>query len=170
VKKLLALMLMLGCGSAQALPVTWTFENTFFDWGGQLTGSFDFDADTGAFSNINVITTSSGSFTLPGAEYNKCAWSYQCGDAETLLFAVRENDDETPSSGLHILLTQALTNAGGTVALRTGGFCEWNPNCGPSYEFFYNASVPRSDIRNMISGQVSAVPIPAAVWLDCSAG
>ena len=45
--------------------LTWTINNHSYEYGGYLTGSFDFDADTGAFSNIDITSHTQFDFTHP---------------------------------------------------------------------------------------------------------
>ena len=53
-KKLLLILIML-TGTASADPVTWTIDGIFDD-GGQVLGSFVYDADTETFSEIMIET------------------------------------------------------------------------------------------------------------------
>lgn len=53
--------------AASGNPLTWTVSNAVFDDGGSLTGTFDYDADTGAVSNWNLVTTPGT--TLSGFAY-----------------------------------------------------------------------------------------------------
>jgi hypothetical protein len=45
-RRTLGVILLSVVGSAQAVPVTWTFEDVVFDGGGTLSGSFVFDVDS----------------------------------------------------------------------------------------------------------------------------
>ena len=52
------LTLLLITSSATAAPVTWTIDSmSFYFTGGRAYGSFDYDASTNQFSNINITTT-----------------------------------------------------------------------------------------------------------------
>jgi len=56
-----SIVLMLVTASAQAMSISWTFENAIFDDATSLTGSFDFDTDggfwdPGAYSNVSLDT------------------------------------------------------------------------------------------------------------------
>jgi hypothetical protein len=70
-KKLIALASLLGCGVAQAIPVTFTIENAIFEDGGRLLGSFTFDDETFEYSDISITTT--GGATFDGGIYNYLA-------------------------------------------------------------------------------------------------
>src|SRR5262245_37663950 len=63
---LAAIISVLCVANANAVPLTWTLNNATFTDGGMATGSYMFDADTAAFSNIS-ITTSGG--VLPATSY-----------------------------------------------------------------------------------------------------
>jgi hypothetical protein len=67
-KKLIAAFLLLGFGSAQAIPVIWTLEGVLFEDGGTASGSFVYDADTSTFSDTYIVTTSGSMF--PGEAYH----------------------------------------------------------------------------------------------------
>ena len=47
-RHVLAVILLLAVGSAQAVPVTWTLQDVVFDDGATLSGSFVFDVDSDA--------------------------------------------------------------------------------------------------------------------------
>ena len=53
---LLSIGMLLTTQTAVAVVRTWTFANVTFEDGGTLTGSFDFDADTTSYSNIDIST------------------------------------------------------------------------------------------------------------------
>ena len=81
-----AILLSLVAVSAQAMTVTWTFQNAFFGDGATLTGSFDYGM--GAYSNVSV-TTSNG--VLGGQDYdsviagNESGFISFAGGTETLM-------------------------------------------------------------------------------------
>lgn len=51
-------------GAALADPVTWTLNNVQTTLGATVTGSFVYDADTNAFSAINIVSSDGrGPFT-----------------------------------------------------------------------------------------------------------
>jgi hypothetical protein len=100
---------------ASAGPLLWTFSGATFADGATLTGSFDYDADSGAFSSVNVTisgsTNSAFNVTMtvddPGIYSNSTTLEFS-----TILPAVV---DETPS--LYIALSTAMTDAGGTIPI-----------------------------------------------------
>jgi hypothetical protein len=66
--------LALSVGAANANLVTWNLQDFVFSDGGTASGSFVFDANTGHYSNISIVTTAGTPIptraALPGASYN----------------------------------------------------------------------------------------------------
>jgi hypothetical protein len=156
-RSIIVTMMLLFSGSAAAIPVTWTFQDVVFDDGGVVTGSFIFDADrlptdNNSYTDISVISTDGSSLT--GASFADCL--FLCSSSTTVAF-------ETPDrvQRLWIKLDEGMTNSGGTISLTQG--CLPEP-CG-SFEDTY----PTTGDRLIISGVITAVPVPAAVWLFGSA-
>jgi hypothetical protein len=141
----LAVILLFVVGSAQAIPVTWTLDGVTFDDGGIASGSFVYDADVCCtIFDVNIHTTAGTSMT--GADY--LTNSSLAGNATGL--------NPTGTTGtLLLLFAEGLTNAGGSIALLPGP-------CFASCEF---RSEPISATRGVLTGSITAVPIPAAVWL-----
>jgi hypothetical protein len=162
-RKLVVLFFALGFGSVQAFPVTWTLEDVVFDDGGIAFGSFDYDTDTNAYSAIN-ITTTAGS-TLSGTQYGFINPDNPFITSDNPQF-VDATGDLTGAQTLPLYLQEGLTNSGGVVAFKLG-----NSLSGVSLEdvcFNSGCSVGGTP-RFMVSGYVTAVPIPAAAWLFGSA-
>ena len=149
-RKALAVILLFVVGSAQAIPVTWTLDGVTFDDGGIASGSFVYDADVCCtIFDVNIHTTAGTSMT--GADY--LTNSSLAGNTTTGL-------NPTGTTGtLLLLFAEGLTNAGGSIALVAGP-------CFASCEF---RSDPISATRGVLTGSITAVPIPAAVWLFGSA-
>jgi hypothetical protein len=128
----------------QAAPVTWTVNNAIFDDGATLTGQFDFNSETGVYSNVSLSTSSGTILTDP--------WSYDqvpVGDGTEAWLG--DTDIDIPNRRTLLLqFSLALSSAGGSVDLIG------------SEGFPGSLEVP----RNLLAGaSVSAVPVPAAVWL-----
>jgi len=127
------LLLLAVSSSAYAFSITWAFQDTLFDDGSALTGSFDFDADIGApggYSNID-LQTSDGALA---------ATSYTAFVLEDLSTDFRF----FTAAGTQILavtLSEAMTNAGGIIDVASGwlsaeiSFGTW------SYRFVETGSV-----------------------------
>lgn len=156
--KLLGIILCFGCASAWASPVQWTLNNVTFADGKTLQGTFTYDADTGQYSNVLMSASD-----LPWILYSD---TYQgpfhvlneANGSATNLYA-KTRYDSYPVTILNLYFDTALTNAGGVVSFLAS-----------SNESTYgNLSQPPLATRYIVSGNVSAVPLPAAVWLFASA-
>jgi hypothetical protein len=113
----LGVILLFVVGSAQAIPVVWTLQDVAFDDGGTATGSYVYDADSNAYSDINVTSTA-------GTAYTGESYTYVTGPryAETfLLTPYSPSSDLTGETTLVIFLADSMTNVGGTVQIRGGG-------------------------------------------------
>ena len=134
-------------------------SDVVFDDGGTASGTFDYDADTNIFTDVNVTTTS-GSL-LSGANYvSSHSSSFNPGFSTGLRFLTAP-----PPSGHSGLTTLSiifitLTNAGGIFDLLTGaGVTAREDTC------LDVACDTRLIKRTVVSGTLSAVPLPAAGWL-----
>jgi hypothetical protein len=159
-KNLMAAVLLLVVGSAQAAPLTWTLNNVTLrsdltGENGTLTGSFDYDADTNTYSNL-AIDSYEWLDDLDDAEfravYNDHEEQADYGSPVSLWGKAQLNDFE--SSELNLFFDAALTGAGGQVGISQ-----------TSYQIGYIEYRAWANV----GGTVSAVPIPAAVWLFGSA-
>jgi hypothetical protein len=152
VKSIFLLSVVFLSFSANASPLMWEFRDAFFDDGGSLSGTFVWDAETVTASSIEITTT--GGAVFGGLSYDTCQGG-QC---------TSEINSQSPrfiftggSSALFVEVDGPLTDSGGHLDIVTG-------TCAQSCE---NWGIGLS--RNVISGQISAVPVPAAVWLMISA-
>ncbi len=108
---LAAIGLSIVAAPAQAISVTWTFQNALFSDNTTLNGSFDYDAEiggAGGYSNINLATQDGA---LSGSSYDGGAaiWS----SSRWLM----------TNSGIHVLsvrLADAMTSAGGSIDISSG--------------------------------------------------
>jgi hypothetical protein len=147
--RFLFLVLVIFSISAQAAPVTWAVNNANFDDGGALTGQFDYDDVTDEYSNVS-LNVSAG--TLFDSAYYNLVFT---GDATEAWFPESGYIPGPLTRTLVLEFSQALSSAGGSVDLMgTDGYpgdFETTP-------------------RVLLAGAtLSAVPIPAAVWLFGSA-
>lgn len=143
---LTTLALAAGCSTAvQAMPVTWTFadigvagNSTMILSSLRLFGTFDFDAATGSYSNVDVDLFFAGHHSA----------SFDTADVQA------------GSSALQLLLVEVwgnaqfyfaapLTDAGGSVAL-SGGLSSQNP-------FLTNLEV------NSVGTTAATVPEPGSL-------
>jgi hypothetical protein len=157
----LFVMVFFGLSGANviAAPVTWTIDALAFDDGGSGSGSFTYDSHTNTYTGITIVTTSGS--VLTGSVYSFLNPSPLSASSHTGLALVSSDAaDLTGLPGLGLGFAEVLTNAGGTVLLTAGteGTC-LNFNCG---------SPDNTPTRSILSGRISAIPVPAAVWLFAS--
>ena len=58
----LALTALLAAGTSYAADKLWTFQSSFLSDGAAVTGTFDYNATTNLYSNINVTVASSADY------------------------------------------------------------------------------------------------------------
>ena len=140
--KSLIFVFVFTCWNAEAAVVTWTLKNVSLSGSGQIgsaNGSFDFDAATDTFSNINISAAETyGSI------------SFLNGDASFL-----ELSSGRPSF-LNMSFDSALTESGGTIGVAV-----------EETIILFTSPIPITAFLSG-SGFVTgtpAVPIPAAAWL-----
>lgn len=136
-----------------AMPVAWTIDSLIFDDGGTGSGTFTYDASTNTYSNIDIVTT-------PGTEFNGAHYGSVIAAApnDSDYLAVMIYPAESLPA-LELAFTIQLTNAGGVIAISGLG----ESICGQECEY------PAFELRGISSGQISAIPVPAAAWLFGSA-
>ena len=139
-KKLLGVFLLglLVSSQAVAAPVTWTVSGATFNDGGALNGSFDYDSSTNIYSNISLTTTSG---SVLSGDFYPVALPPSSDAGELTL-----NDGPFQIPTLFLNFGSDLSNAGGTIG-------------------FNMDEIDPFDGFRAGTGTVSAVPVPAAVWL-----
>jgi len=127
-KRLALLALLLAPASSFAIPVLWSLDGTFSQGGG-AAGSFVYDADTSAISDIDLMSFGSPSGGLSFTSF--------AGDSPYGLIFFQpgaSNDAPTIAFQLNGVHFSSLTNAGGLVTVNptpnAGFFAEFN--CGSS--------------------------------------
>jgi hypothetical protein len=160
--------------TASAGPILWTLEGVTFAGGGTASGSFDFDADTGLYSNVDIVTTTGGGVT--GATY-----LFTCGQDVPTCTGVAPNSTEAlfltsnavSQSGLQAIAffftgvggspPQGLTDLGGVIdisnsSLSVGAVQE--ASC-----FDAACSQPTAPSRVDNAGVVVSAPEPSSALL-----
>jgi hypothetical protein len=148
----IGVMLLVAAGSANAVPVVWTLNDVTFNDGGIATGSFTFDANTGNYSDISIQTTAGTTQPIPaypGTSYGDLNPSTVIGQ-NLLAYETGAAD-----YGLALDWLGNLSNSGGSLTLQTGI---------SSNEIDLNVFATRL----ITGGSISAIPIPAAVYLFAS--
>ncbi len=179
-RSLLLLPALLFSALVQAAPVTWELNGVAFDDGTSVSGWFIYDADSGSLQDFSISVENappppcvncSDTGIYPSFEsltYTPDIYSFEFFDHNYGGFDLTNPYDCFILGCAQILnlgFADYLTDAGGVVQLQTLG-CD-RP-CTISYEDVVwsptGAGVYIST-RYVVSGNVSAVPIPAAVWL-----
>lgn len=145
----IGLFFLLSVGAANAAPITWTINNASLGEYGPVVGQFDFDADTLLYSNVSIAAgglsgVGGSTFTdanLPGST---------TADQFVTMGSTVYLGNGPWESALFLDFGSSLTSAGGVVSISSGSV--WVPDPGFGLILDPGASV-------------SAVPIPAAVWL-----
>ena len=104
---------------AEAAPLPWTLSGVTFDDGGKASGTFDFDAVTGAYSDVAIATTAGSSFA--GATYSAALPSPISAPGQRIAVTTAALTDYTGTSALVLAFDQRLTGTGGTVPLIASG-------------------------------------------------
>lgn len=147
---LVAGFLLASSSAVEAVPITWNLSGVRFNDGGVLNGSFVFDADTGAYSNINLTSTAGRSFV--GAVYSD-PLPVSPGTNLVLMVVV---DDSLPLPGQPVLALSwaaPLSNAGGVVPIKP-------VLLGLSRESIFVPPNSSQPIRGVTAGAVSSLSQP----------
>jgi hypothetical protein len=152
--------------SAVATPVTWTLNGVTFSDDTTASGSFTYDADLNIYTNVE-ITTTFNDWPDGAVPYT---FEYEVHDSgvisDTQLYVqdlyTLQTDPVliTKSYALLIDFDQPLTNGGGEVAL-VGAIKD--------FQEYAEFSMTGGDQAAIVAGTVTAVPVPAAIWLFGSA-
>ena len=153
---------------AQAASLTWTFQNTVFEDGATLNGSFDYDADTNRYGNFNFSIA--GGSILPDFTYQGGLCSQVTSNPRTCIpdetqspeqvhfvYSNYRNPNDFEERVFFLGFSQLLTNQGGTVSIPADS---WGEVFGQRGE---NDELPSGPIRVITRGEVVAQPPGAAV-------
>lgn len=163
--KTIPLVLFFWFGSALAIPVTWTLDGAIFDDGASLSGSFVYDADTNAYSDILIEAQARPNQSTPQDSLFSLDWLYS-SDNSYDSFSGSDGglagDHPLEFCGgfwcerdFNLVYISSLTNGGGIIGL-------------DSASGERSATSGWIEERFLVSGSligVAAVPVPAAVWL-----
>lgn len=144
---------------ASATPLTWNLVGVTFDDGGTATGSYVFDADTGIFSAISIVTSPDPALGR-GTTYG-----VPTGIGSATFFDTITSFPAAGKDRLLFDLVAPMTNAGGLIAINLGaGIPDLETTCpddvcgspGPGTRLIETGS---------ISTRVTAVPEPSTLLL-----
>jgi hypothetical protein len=167
VGKLIVLIAILASGSVFAAPVTWTLTGTFSSSGGSASGTFVYDANTNIYSDVSISTFTPGGAVVAVYDMSSTIVAGAVSNGQPDFLSMNGYDAYDPNHNAAFVsfgFGEALTNAGGTVAVI--GY-------GEDWTEYYNpvSGILGDEPQNGFSGFVTAaaVPLPAAVWLFGSA-
>lgn len=148
---------MMTLTSAQAALITWTFQDVSLSDGGEVFGSFDYDATTNVFTNVNVTSTSGNAAT--GDTY---VLASNFAFSSRLDFLTSNAIDLTGAGALGVDLFANMTDLGGQIDLDLSrqsfeAICA-DADCNG---FFIERSFSSGFITTT---PASEVPAPAAFW------
>ncbi len=118
-RALLAVVVLIFSSAVSADPVRWYLQGVTLSDGGRVIGSFDFDADTDTYTEIDIATTIGTELT--GADYGDP--NPDSASDSTGLISVPD-DTADPLTGQPLLaleFAQPLGNTGGTITINTAG-------------------------------------------------
>ncbi len=153
-----AMSVLLGASAAQAAAVTWYLIDWEFETGDTASGSFAYDAQFGTWFDINV-TSEIGPTTF---NFRGNAAS---SDQLAFLTAPANSGNLDGTFALDGKLATPMTNSGGTVTIPLvlgNNFFSSQLTCGDA-----NCNSAGNPIY-LVSGSISTVPVPGAVWLFVS--
>jgi hypothetical protein len=127
-----------------AQTLTWTLSGVTFDDGGTGSGSFNYDASTNTYSNVNITTTSGSK--QPGASYSVVITQISAPEFLVVVTTTAANLLGTP--GLSLQFAPVLGDFGGTSTLpgQFEGICG-QPNC---------FGIVSATLRNVTGGTVGS--------------
>ncbi len=137
---LVSLLSLLVMAAAQAAPVTYTLSGVTFSDSATASGSFQYDALTNTYSNVNITTSGA---TRAGEAYNTVSNGFGQGSSGVLLVTGAVGPG---LPGLSLLFSPILPGAAGTATL-TGE----EADCSDS-----NCTTPSGTSRSISAGSVTA--------------
>lgn len=163
-----ALVALLIAPASWSAALTWTLDGVTFHDGATATGTFDYDAVTSTYSNIDITVTGFVNSQVYGA-LDSDPYTYNSPDilpqstSDLLVFVEQISTPDASSDcfgycrrTMLISFESNLTSLGGTIAV------DLNVLSFERLEAVFN-----NDEHIIIGGAVSAVavPVPAAAWL-----
>lgn len=153
-----ALLMALAPAPAAAVPLLWTLNDVTFNGGGMATGSFQYDADTGAYSDV-AVTTSGGGTT--NTSFDKVV---ALGPGYLRLLNEADGPDYSGDPTLQFTFLEVLTNAGGEIGLELNSFSSGRAGCVNAGCFILTGIVDgQFESGSVIGAPVVQVPEPATL-------
>lgn len=154
---LLAVLLIPSVASADG--ISWTLNGVNLFDGGSVTGTFNYNATTNAYSAVNVSSTAGLLFA--GASYSTLTDAINSGST---VLGLGQNPfydgDLTGQTLLDLIFTNPLTNAGGTDTVTAFEFICTNANC--------ILPIMRFNLSGKVTTSPIGAPEPASLLLLAS--
>lgn len=147
---------------AHATPVEWTLENTTLSNGSALTGGFSYDADTGTYSNIDIVMATSSLFPSGITFTHLGNTGYDSNQSFQAITAAATIGTASATGNPYLFLDFAspLTDAGGVLMIAHG--YDGIATCGNPYCSSNSATVGGVTYNGSNFGEV-ATPAPEPV-------
>ncbi|WP_422107543.1 HYR domain-containing protein [Winogradskyella sp.] len=143
--------------SSQAQQTTWYLDNVTFDSGATAKGSFNFDATTSSYSNININLTNSPNY---GTLSFTTAASVSTSSGVQFFTQVASNQTGLPT--LILEFSQSLAIGSGNVDI-TPGIISFLGTCNNG-----DCQIRQAPFEDIVTGRVTTNPPPMAVCRDFS--
>ncbi|WP_422107542.1 HYR domain-containing protein [Winogradskyella sp.] len=153
---LIILGLIIGL-SSEAQQTTWYLDNVTFDGGGIAKGSFDFDATTSSYSNININLTNSPNY---GTLSFTTAASVSTSSGVQFFTQVASNQTGLPT--LILEFSQSLAIGSGNIDI-TPGIISFLGTCNNG-----DCQIRQAPFEDIVTGRVTTDPPPMAVCRSSS--
>jgi hypothetical protein len=164
-----SIILSLSAMTAHASPVEWTLANVVFDTGYTATGTFTYDADLSIYSDVNISILLSPFPSILTFSDTDPLFSLSSSQLPQIV-QLKLTDNTDPQTyfsfqQLQLNFDSPLTDSGGTISLADSS------SLYRRFEVQIDEDFRQIDETTnfLVSGTVSAIPIPAAVWLFASA-
>ena len=147
-------MLSLGVNAAQ---VTWTLSGYVFDDGGTANGTFVVDSITGDVSEVNIYTTVGTAFVgeVYGSSLDGAGETISGAGGGPALELLSDNFPGQTNETVLVLVQFLNETSGVQSLLAIEAICLSESSCAGSNDV----------LRTSLAGSISAVPVPAALWL-----
>ncbi len=154
--------LCLSCVPACATPVLWTLSGVTFNDGGTASGSFLYNADTNAFTSINVTTTPGSNFS--GAAYIAFSPSHSSTNGGELFFVTASSGNLSNTPSLFLDLSSPMTNGGGTISFITSFVAAGTGDDWFEGQCIGSTCAGGTILRDLTGGEIVSTPEPNSFW------
>ena len=151
--------LFAGASPAQASIITWTLSGVTLSGGGAVTGSFDYNTSTDAYSNINISAAANSTYSAATFTVLDCS---NCSGGGDYGFNISQAGTSSLTS-MFLNWAGLLPAGGGTVSLDTGNSAE--DQCTDISCVSFTAPMVAITAGSIVSPMASSVPEPSSFVL-----